>query len=287
MRIEIPVVADAGEFINALLKRLGSNDPEDRSEWLGQCKNWKTKYQVVLPEHWNEPKDYVSTYALMDALSAETSGEDVLVPGSSGPCSDIFMQAFRVSAGQRICNAPGLGSMGTGLPESIGVCLASDRRRTICVNGDGGFQLNIQELETVRRLNLPIKFFVLDNGGYASIQAMQRNYFEGRLVGSDPSSGLTLPDVGRIAEAYGLQTARIVDQTDLRSQLRAVLQMDGPVVCIVKTSPTEKTMPRVTSVPRKDGTLISNPMEDMWPFLEREELSANMVAKPVEEEVVH
>lgn len=287
MHIEIPVVADAAEFIQALLKLTESNFHEDRSTWIEQCKSWKTEYPVVLPEHWNEPKDYVSTYALMDALSDETTSEDVLVPGSSGPCSDIFMQAFRVTEGQRVCNAPGLGAMGTGLPGAIGVCLASDRKRTICVNGDGGFQLNIQELETVHRLNLPIKFFVLDNGGYASIQSMQRSHFEGRLVGSDPSSGLTLPDVGRIAEAYGLPTARIADQTDLRGQLRAILQREGPVVCIVKTSPTEKTMPRVTSVLQKDGSLISNPMEDMWPFLDREELSANMLTPPLEEEVVH
>ena len=277
MPIEVPVVADAGAFIKALLKLTGPNRHKDRSEWLRQCQTWKKQYPIVLPEHWNEPKGCVSTYALMDALSEETTAEDVLVPGSSGPCSDIFMQAFRVRDGQRVCNAPGLGAMGTGLPEAIGVCLASDRKRTICVNGDGGFQLNIQELETVRRLNLPIKFFVLDNGGYASIQAMQRSHFDGRLVGSDPASGLTLPDVGRIAEAYGLQTNRITDQTDLRHQLRAVLQRDGPVVCLVRTSPAERTMPRVTSVLQPDGTLVSKPMEDMWPFLDREELRANMV----------
>ena len=276
MPIEIPVVADACDFIQALLALAKPQTSTERPAWLWQCQNWKTKYPVVLPEYWTEPKDYVSTYALMDALSDETSGTDVLVPGSSGPCSDIFMQAFRITEGQRVCNAPGLGAMGTGLPGSIGVCLDSGRQRTICINGDGGFQLNIQELETVHRLQLPIKFFVLDNGGYGSIQAMQRSHFEGRLLGSDPASGLTLPDVGRIAEAYGLATARIADQTDLRGQVRNVLQREGPVVCIVKVSPTEKTQPRVTSVLQKDGTLISNPMEDMWPFLDREELRANM-----------
>jgi acetolactate synthase-1/2/3 large subunit len=287
MPIEIPVVADAADFIQALLTLAKSNGRKSGGAWLQQCQDWRKQYPVVLPEHWTDPKDYVSTYALMDALSDETNGKDVMVPGSSGPCSDIFMQAFRVREGQRVCNAPGLGAMGTGLPGAIGVCLASGRKRTICVNGDGGFQLNIQELETVRRLNLPIKFFVLDNGGYACIQAMQRSHFEGRLVGSDPSSGLTLPDVGRIAEAYGLSTARIAGQTDLRGQIRAVLQREGPVVCVVKTSPAEKTMPRVTSVLQKDGSLVSNPMEDMWPFLDREELSANMLAVPLEAAVTH
>jgi len=286
MPIEIPVIADAGDFIQALLP-LAAKAGADRAAWLWQCQNWKTKYPVVLPEHLDGPKDYVSTYALMDALSDETTSADVLVPGSSGPCSDIFMQAFRLTEGQRVCNAPGLGAMGTGLPGSIGICLASGRRRTICINGDGGFQLNIQELETVHRLQLPIKFFVLENGGYGSIQAMQRGHFEGRLIGSDPSSGLTLPNIARIAAAYGLQTAHIDDQTDLRAQVRKVLALNGPVVCVVKTSPTERTMPRVTSTLQKDGTLVSNPMEDMWPFLEREELRANMIGASIGEPVPH
>jgi acetolactate synthase-1/2/3 large subunit len=275
-RIEIPVVMDAGEFVKALLQEVGQSETREWPDWLRQCQTWKSKYPVVLPEHWNEPKGCVSTYALMDVLSDQLEGGDVLVPGSSGPCSDIFMQAFRVRAGQRICNAPGLGAMGTGLPGAIGVCLASGRKPTVCINGDGGFQLNIQELETIGRLKLPIKFFVLDNGGYGSIQTMQRGHFEGRLVGSSPSSGLTLPDVGRIAAAYGLQVDRIVEQTDLRNAVRAVLRRSGPVVCIVKTSPEERTMPRVQSALQKDGSLISKPMEDMWPYLSPEDLQSNM-----------
>jgi acetolactate synthase-1/2/3 large subunit len=187
------------------------------------------------------------------------------------------MQVFRVKKGQRICNAPGLGAMGTGLPQAIGVCLASGQKRTLCINGDGGFQLNIQELETLRRLNLPLKIFVLDNGGYGSIQSMQRAHFKGRLVASDPSSGLTLPDVGRIAEAYRLQTRRITDQTHLREQVKAVIELDGPVVCVVTSSPTEKVMPRATSSVQPDGTVVSKPMEDLWPPLDRDELRANML----------
>jgi len=169
--------------------------------------------------------------------------------------------------------------MGTGLPATIGACLASGGKRTACINGDGGFQLNIQELETLRRLNLPVKIFVLDNGSYGSIMAMQRNYFQGRLVGSDPSSGLTLPDVGRIAEAYGLQTARIANHDKLRERVRAVLDQPGPAVCVVTVSPDEKTAPRVTSELRSDGVLVSKPMEDMWSFLDRDELRMNMITE--------
>jgi acetolactate synthase-1/2/3 large subunit len=277
MPIEVPVAADCRVFIDALLEASTGLAQHERAAWLQQCRAWQTKYPVVLPEHWNEPQGYVSTYALIDVLSDLATPQDVLVPGSSGPCSDIFMQAFRVKSGQRICNAPGLGAMGTGLPQALGVCLASGLRRTLCINGDGGFQLNIQELETLRRLNLPIKIFVLDNGGYASIQSMQRAHFAGRLVSSDPSSGLTLPDVGRIADAYRLQTRRITDHTDLRARVKAVLDLEGPVVCVVTSSPTEKVMPRATSAVQADGTVVSMPMEDLWPLLDRDELRANML----------
>jgi acetolactate synthase I/II/III large subunit len=173
--------------------------------------------------------------------------------------------------------------MGTGLPATVGACLASGRRRTINVNGDGGFQLNIQELETVRRLDLPIKFFVLCNGGYASIMTTQRNYFEGRFAGSEPSSGLTLPDIVRVAEAYGIPTVDIAGHYHLRERVGAVLAHPGPVVCAVRTATDQPTAPRVSSVVRPDGFLTSRPMEDMSPLLPRDEFLSNMFVPPLEE----
>jgi acetolactate synthase-1/2/3 large subunit len=173
--------------------------------------------------------------------------------------------------------------MGTGLPGSIGGCLAGGRRRTICVNGDGGFQLNIQELETLRRLNLPIKYFVLCNGGYASIMAMQRGYFEGRYVGSEPSSHFTLPDVARVAEAYGIATTRLSSHQGIREKVREVLGHDGPIVCAVDVPPDQPTAPRVTSSVGPDGRMVSRPMEDMAPLLSRDEFRANMIVEPLEE----
>jgi len=279
--INVPVCADASEFIQEFLRQAGKIGKRDRTRWSKRVRDWQAKYPVVLPEY-QEMRDVVNTYVLMDVLSEELVAEDLLVPGSSGPCSDIFMQAFRVRSGQRVVNAPGLGAMGTGLPGSIGACLASGRKRTICINGDGGFQLNIQELETVRRLQLPIKYFVLCNGGYGSIMATQRNYFQGRFTGSEPSSHLTLPDVRRVAEAYGIPTAHICDHGDIRNQVRAVLAQSGPVVCAVDVSPEERTAPRVTSKVLPDGSIVSYPMEDMWPFLDRDEFRANMLVETVE-----
>ena len=279
--VAVPVCADAAAFVAEFLRQAGRLETGDRSCWLRRAREWSARYPVVLPEYW-ETGGRVNTYVLMDVLSDELAANDVIVPGSSGPCSDIFMQAFRVKAGQRIVNAPGLGAMGTGLPGSVGACLASGRRRTININGDGGFQLNVQELETVRRLNLPIRFFVLCNGGYGSIMATQRNYFDGRFVGSEPGSRLTLPDIEKVAAAYGLPAVRIRSHSDLRARVREVLAHDGPVVCAVDTPADQPTAPRVTSKVEPDGSIVSRPMEDMWPFLSREELLSNMIVPPGE-----
>ncbi len=275
-----PVVADAGDFISAMLSQRSAIKPHDRSTWLKRSQDWKCKYPVVLKEFWDQ-NDYVNMYVLMDVLSDELEADDILVPGSSGPCANIMMQTWRVKDGQKFVFAPALGAMGFGLPHSIGAAIASGGRRTICVNGDGGFQLNIQELETVARLQLPIKFFVLDNQGYGSIMAMQRNYFEGHYVGSEPSSGLTFPNILKIATAYGLPSLEARNHSELKERIRQTLQTPGPAICSVSVSPLEVQQPRVMSTLRADGTLKSKPMEDLWPFLDREEFLSNMIIPPL------
>ena len=274
MVIDVPVCTDAREFIREFLRQRDSIEPRDRAAWWERCRGWKAKYPVILPEYWEDRAD-VNNYVLVDVLSDEMSNDDLLTPGSSGACSEVVMQALRVKQGMRIFNSPGLGSMGFGIPASIGGCLASGRR-TVCIEGDGGFSMNIQELETVKRLNLPIKFFVLNNGGYGSIQATQRRYFDGHYVGSGPGSGLTLPDTLAVAEAYGLPTVRIDSHVHIRERVREILDMDGPVVCEVMSSPGQVTSPRLSSRQRADGLMESAPMEDLWPFLDREEFLANM-----------
>ena len=217
-------------------------------------------------------------------LAAELESDDLIIPGSSGVGIDTFWLSFAVKEGQRLFSTGGLGAMGFGLPASIGGCLASGQKRTISIDGDGGFQLNIQELETVSRLGLPIKFFVLNNQGYASIRATQNNHFRGHLVGSDASSGLTLPDLMKIGAAYGLPTARITDNSQLVEGIRGVLLRPGPVLCEVVVAPDQSIGPRVSSVVRPDGSMVSRPLEDLWPFLDREELRSNMLIPTLDEE---
>ena len=275
MKIDIPVVADAKLFISEMIKAGDRIKTVDRSKWMKRCLDWKERYPVVTAEHW-KPKVLVNTYALIDVLSQLLTKDDVIVPGSSGSCSEIFMQAFKVKKGQRIFNDPGLGSMGFGLPASIGGAVASGKR-TITIIGDGGLQHNIQELQTMKRLNLPVKVFVLNNNGYASIRITQNKFFNGRLVCCDPSSGLTLPDTCKVAASYGLKTEKIFGNKDLRTKVKKVLASKGPVVCEVMVDPSLQTLPKLESMVRPDGSIVSKPLEDLFPFLDRDEFKKNMI----------
>ncbi len=281
-RVDIPIVADVADFMKELEIQIQDFNHPDRSIWLNQCSEWRHRYPIIIPEYRNK-KDFVSTYVLFDVLSNQMISTDLLVPGSSGSCSDICMQTFHVKRGQRILNSLGFGAMGFGLPQTIGACLASGGRRTVCVNGDGGFQLNLQDLETVNRLGLPIKYFILNNRGYASIRTTQKNYFQGRLVASDPSSGLTLPDICKISSAYGISNNRIANNAELEKGVAEALSSIGPFISEVMIDPEEESAPKVKSALKTDGSLVSKPLEDLWPFLPREEFLKNMLIPPMPE----
>jgi len=281
-KIDVPIIADAKLFICELLNRINKNKIKTPTSWLSRCKEWKEKYPVVLNEH-RIHRGSVSTYYFSEILADELLNDELIVPGSSGNSIEIFLLTLKVKSGQRIFHNRGLGAMGYGLPASIGACIASGLKRTICVDGDGGFPLNVQELETIARLNLPIKYFVINNGGYGSIRAMQTNYFKLK-VGADFESGLTLPDINRVASSYGIPTQRIVDQDDLRNQIRTVLQSPGPIVCEVMVIQDEVRQPRLSSMQKSDGSMISKPMEDLWPFLDRQEFLSNMIIEPIKED---
>jgi len=278
--IDIPVSIDAGLFIQETIRQAGSSINADRLDWIAKCRDWKMKYPFVLPEYYNETAG-VSVYAFSEVLSDQLSGEHIVLPGSAGNACEIFLTAFKVKDGQRVFHNKGTGAMGFSQPAAIGACLAGGKRQIVCIDGDGGFQMNIQELETIRRLNLPITFFVMNNQGYASIRASQSGYF-GRLTSADKTSGLTLPDIVTIADAYGLNTATICSMEKLQLQIRKILNMKGPTVCDVKIIPDEDRKPRVSSFQKPDGSMASKPLEDMWPFLDREEFLSNMMIEPLE-----
>ncbi len=275
--IERGICADVGQFLPELQDRVKPNDSDELEVWRQQCAAWHKDYPVVTQEH-RRSGDFVSTYHFSDVLSDLIESDDVLVPCSSGLGIEIFQLALRLHTGQRVISTTALGGMGFGPPSAIGACLGSAGRRTICVDGDGGFQLNIQELETIRRLDLPIKLIVMMNDGYASIRASQRRWF-GRVVGADESSGLTLPPLEGIASAYRLPFVRIDPAGDLSAQLHEALSGPGPVLCELPTPPDEPRQPGQVSEALPDGGMRSRPLEDLAPLLPREELAENMLAR--------
>jgi acetolactate synthase-1/2/3 large subunit len=274
--VQMPVQADAKAFLTELLAQRSNIAGRDYSGWLKRCQDWNSKYPLITAEH-RVPNGLVSIFHLAEVIAAETSPQDCIVSGSSGSGIEIFLFAFPVRKGQRAFHTAGLGAMGYGIAASIGVCVASGGQRTICVDGDGGFQLNIQELATVAHLGLPIKFFVLNNNGYASIRASQTNFFGAPSIGCSEATGITMPNLLEIARSYGIAAVTIEDQSDLNASVRKVLDMPGPVICDVKVIPDEVRAPRLSSVQRADGSFVSKPLEDLWPFLERDEFAANMI----------
>ena len=274
--VHAPICADAGAFIREVLRQRRSLASRDRTFWVQRCQQWKRRYPVVLPEH-QIPNGRVSVYNFSHVLAEELSPGDYIVSGSSGSAIELFLLAFRVKANQRIFHTAALGAMGFGIPAAIGACLGGGQRNTVCVDGDGGFQFNIQELETIARLRLPIKFFVFNNEGYASIRASQTAFFGSPRIGCDVTTGQSLPDVRRVAAAYGIPTDLIADQSNLREEVRRVLNRPGPVVCDVHVILDEVRQPRLSSVQRADGSFESKPLEDLWPFLDREEFESNML----------
>lgn len=277
-QVEAALACDAGRFIDCLMKKVaeqGHEILEKRDlweQWIAQGKALRAKYPTVTDEH-RKKEDYASAYYFTELLCNYTTVNDVIVPESSGAAGEITYQAFRPKRGQKMKNAAGLGSMGFGLPYAIGSCLANGGKRTILINGDGAFQLNIQELETLVRLQLPVKIFIWNNGGYASIRSMQNNTFEGHQVASGESSGLTMPNISKVANAYGIPTEQIRNNRELEEKLPQILSDDKLMLCEVFIAQDDVVSPRTKTFRKEDGTLVSSKLEEMFPLVDLLNLS--------------
>lgn len=271
-KVEGKAACDAKVFLEKLIERANreewKNQKEKWKEWLSDCHALRERYPVITDEH-RQVKDVVSAYYFIDVLCKNLSSQDIIVPESSGAAGEITYQAFQIKKGQKMKNAAGLGSMGFGLPYAIGACFANQKKRTVLINGDGAFQMNIQELETVYRLGLPIKIFIWNNAGYASIRSMQKNTFEGHLVASGESSGLVMPDICKVASAYGIPVFSTNSNAEMEQLVPEVLKTEGPVLCELIISPDETVSPRTKSFRLPDGRMSSSLLEDMWPFIEK------------------
>lgn len=280
IHVELSINYDAKLFIKEMNAQLSGDRPSDVDAWIAKCREWKSMFPVVLREFLEKPSP-VDSYVFVDALSDELDTNDIIVTdmGTSFTCT---FQAFKVKKGQRFFTSSGLASMGFGLPGSIGACFASDKKRTICISGDGGLQMNIQELQLLIYHNLPIKLFVLNNQGYLAVKKHQDSNFKGHYVGAGYSSGVSFPDIIKVAKAYGFKVERITSNDELRLKIRSVLNTEGPVVCEVVMSDDQVLAPRLASRLKKDGTMEQTPLEEMFPFLEREEFIRNMIIPPLE-----
>lgn len=278
MNIDIKLTADLIKALPQLAQRNFDVDKNSLAKWISYCRQMKEKYPPVTADMYGE-KNFVNAHAFIEILSDALEPNDVIVPESSGAAGEITYQALRIKHGQRVRNAAGLGSMGFGVPYALGACLAAGKRRTVLIDGDGAFQLNIQELSTIALHHLPIKIFLWMNGGYASIMGTQRNYFKGNFVAANRNSGLAIPDIGAVAAAYGFKVYCIEYTIDVRQVIDHALETDGPVLVLVRTSPRETANPRVKSEKLPNGSMISKPLEDMWPYLPSEEIAENMIER--------
>lgn len=272
-QVRIKLACDAQKFISALLEACKGQEwsmqKAQWQEWNKSAHQLRNKYPVVTDAHKNK-KEFVSAYYFIKVLCDALTKEDIIVPESSGAAGEITYQAFQLKKGQRMKNAAGLGSMGFGLPYAIGSCLANNKKRTILINGDGAFQMNIQELQTLVRLNLPVKIFIWSNGGYASIQSMQRNTFDGHYVASGKSSGLEMPDICAVAKGYNIPTFSVYNNVEMEQIVPKILEMQGTVLCELSISPEETVSPRTKSFRLPDGSMKSSLLEEMWPLVEEE-----------------
>lgn len=272
---QLKVICDVGSFIQGMLAKKEQITPKDRQGWLTYCSRLWEKYPNFIPEQ-EAGEGYVSSYYLIDEISAQMQPDDLYQFTSSGTTVDIAMKTFRIKWGQRAFLTKGLAAMGYDIPACVGTCIASGNRRTVCVTGDGSAAMNMQELEVIKRRNLPVKLFVADNKGYSMIYGSQSGNFKGNLTGCTEESGLTLPDMKKIAEAFGIKGMHIENEVNLAEQVAEVLDYDGPVVCTVNADITQKIVPRQANYMKEDGQMASRPLEDMTPLLEREELERVM-----------
>lgn len=275
VRVDYFINADARRF----LEQLRLPGPLDFSAWSETCLRWKMIWPVCLPEYAASEK--VNLYYFVDRLTRSMKHDAVLV-SDAGSAFYVASQAGQFNQEQRYVTSGGQADMGYSLPAAIGVSVAREHGEVLAITGDGSFQMNIQELQTIVHNRLPIKIFVWNNDGYLSIRASQLKFFDGRFIGTDSTSGLSFPDLGKIADAYGIKFFRVNGSSALEDVLKKTLAFDGPVLCEVMCIRDQEIVPTVASQRKEDGTMVSCPIEDMYPFLDRHVFNREMIVKPLD-----
>ncbi len=275
LKIDLPVHADLRDVLPLLQRETAGWSPH-HAAWLDWCKERLTRFPVVLPEYWVLPEK-VNPYCFMDRLFSQLAEDEVIACGDGTACVTAF-QAAVVRKGQRLFHNSGCASMGYDLPAAIGAAIARpDLKRIICLAGDGSIMMNLQEIQTIAGRGLPVKIFILNNSGYHSIRQTQANFFADNIVGCGTDSGLSFPDFGALAKAFGLPFQRCSHHANLDETIAATLAAPGPALCEIVLDLGQAFAPKLSSRKLDDGRMITAPLEDMAPFLSREELQDSMI----------
>lgn len=275
LKVDLPIHADLREFL-PLLENVAADWRPRHDEWLGWCKERVNRYPVVLPEYW-DLAEKVNPYCFMERLFAQLGEGEMVACADGTACVTAFQAAF-IRKGQRVFHNSGCAPMGYDLPAAVGAATASPQlKRIVCIAGDGSIMMNLQELQTMASRNIAAKVFVLNNWGYHSIRQTQRNFFPDNIVGCGTDSGLGFPDFGKIAAAFGFSFTRCGSHAELDRAIDETLKSSGAAMCEVVLDLEQPFAPKSSSRRLEDGRMITAPLEDMAPFLSREELKENML----------
>lgn len=271
LNIDMPIHADLNAVMELLNQIAEKNTQHTR--WIDWCRNINTKYPVCEKSFYatNMP---VNPYIFMDMLFKECVEGDVIITGNGSACVCAF-QAGYIRKNQRLFTNSGCASMGYGLPAALGAAVARCGKRVICIDGDGSLQMNIQELQTIIHNQLNIKLFVLNNDGYHSIRQTQMNLFKPPLCGVSHENGISFPVLEKIAFAYGFPYIKIDNVQTAVEKIKAVLDTEGPIIVEVVLDPSQFFSPKLSAKKLSDGTMVSPPLEDMYPFLPKDEMKRN------------
>ncbi|MEK7344196.1 MAG: thiamine pyrophosphate-binding protein [Pseudomonadota bacterium] len=281
IQIDRMIESDAKQALDGLLTRLHeANFKSVSAPWLQRCVGWKKKYPVCLPEYANTV-GAINVYSFMDRLSALTGEGDVFIGDAGSAIYAVSQGLILRHNNQRYIPSSAMATMGYTVPAAMGVSAALGDKRVMAITGDGSLQQNIQELQTILHYKLPIKLFIWNNDGYLSIRASQKNYFQERYIGEGARSGVSIPDTLKICAAYGLPAARVSALSELDAAIQKAFDHDGPYVLEIMTPPEQAIIPSVSSRVNPDGSMSSRPLEDMAPFLDREEYRSNLLVDEI------
>ena len=274
VKADLPIVANLAEFIPALLSHTYPGPTAEHTKWVAWNKVRQAKYPVVAPEYYANTQ--VNPYCFMEQLFGQLPENQIAVTANGSACVTSF-QVANLKKGQRLWTNSGCAAMGYELPAAIGACKASGGQSVVCLAGDGSIMMNLQELQTIVTYQLPIKIFLLNNSGYVSIFQTQRNFFKGEEVGAGPKSGVTFPQFEKLSNAFGIPYVRCSIHADMVRCIQQTLATEGPAFCELMVDESVPFSPKLSSKQLPDGKIISPPLEDLSPFLSKDELASNML----------